>query len=284
VADLTATSTPPDAMRTAARLMWARTRSDLQYRLSFSLRVGGAVITMLTDVVGLWALEHRFGAIGGWTLWPLLLLYGTASMSFRIGDAFIGGAVEQTAEYVRTGKLDTLLTRPVGVMTQLVGEAFAPRRIGQMLAAVPFFALGLIHCDIEWTPLRVAIAIAMVVNAVIVFTAIFTIANTLSFWSPNTVEVANAFTYGGQTASQYPIHVMDRWVRGITLSIVPVAFAVYLPSFLLLSSSGQSNGAPNPLGITTLHSSLSLLACIPLALLAAFIWRTALRTYQSTGS
>jgi ABC-2 type transport system permease protein len=264
--------------------MWARTRSDVQYRLSFTLRIIGAIVTMLTDLVGLWALERRFGAIGGWSLGPLLLLYGTASMSFRIGDAFIGGAVERTAEYVRTGKLDTLLTRPVGVLTQLTGEAFAPRRIGQLLATIPFFVLGLVRCQVGWTPLRALIVVAIVVNAVIVFTAIFTIANTLSFWSPNTVEIANAFTYGGQTISQYPIHVMDRWVRGITLSIVPVAFAVYLPSFLLLSSSGQAAAAPNPLGITTLQSALSLLAWVPFAAAAAFMWRAAIRSYQSTGS
>jgi ABC-type uncharacterized transport system permease subunit len=35
----------------------------------------------------------------------------------------------------------------------------------------------------------------MLVNATAVFTSVFVIANALSFWSPGTTEVANAFTY-----------------------------------------------------------------------------------------
>jgi ABC-2 type transport system permease protein len=124
---------------------------------------------------------------------------------------------------------------------------------------------------------RVVVFLLMLANATVVFTSIFVITNSLSFWSPGTVEIANAFTYGGSTVAQYPIHVMDRWVRLATVSLIPVAFAAYLPSFLLLD-------VPNPLHVTSLESWLSLSAGIPLALLSRHIWFRALRHYRSTGS
>jgi ABC-2 type transport system permease protein len=261
-----------------ARIMWARTQADMQYRLSFALRIGAACLSLLGDVFVLWALERRFGSIGGWTLGPLLFLYGTSSMAFRISDAFLGGAVERSAELVRTGKLDSMLTRPVGLLWQLAGEGFAVRRLFQLLMTLPFFVLGILRSNIGWSATSVVALVLMVVNATLLFGSIFTIVNTLSFWSPGTTEIANAFTYGGATAAQFPMHVLDGWIRAITFSVVPVAFAVYVPSFLVL------DGVPNPLYVTNLQGWLSLSSGLPLVLVARAVWRAAIRQYRSTGS
>jgi ABC-2 type transport system permease protein len=262
----------------SGRMMWARTRADMQYRLSFVLRVTAAVLSLLGDLVVIWAFTHRFGSIGGWTLRPLLFTFGTSSLAFRLSDAFLGGAVERCAEVVRNGQLDSMLTRPVGVLWQLMGETFAIRRVMQLLAAVPLFVIGVSANDIEWTWLRIVAMVLMIANGALMFGALFTIVNTLSFWSPTTIEIANAFTYGGQTVAQYPLHVMDRWIRVLTFSVIPVAFAIYLPSFLILTD------VPNPMHITSTQSWLSLLVGVPLAFVARWIWRAALRRYRSTGS
>jgi ABC-2 type transport system permease protein len=269
---------PLASIRIGLILMWARARADMQYRLSFVLRVTAAVLVLFGDWVAIWAIADRFGSIGGWTLQPLLYLYGVSALSFRISDAFLGGAVERCAEFVRTGRLDSMLTRPVGVLWQLIGEGFAVRRVMQMLSIVPFFVLGLRDNSIDWSWDTVVVVTLVILNATVLYASIFTIVNTLGFWAPNAAEIANAFTYGGQTAAQYPLHVMDRWVRGVMLSIVPVGFAVYLPAFLVLPN------VPNPLNITPTQSWLSLCACVPSALLAGAMWRGALRRYRSTGS
>jgi ABC-2 type transport system permease protein len=261
-----------------ARIMWARTRADMQYRLSFALRIAAGCVSLLGDVFVLWALERRFGSIGGWTIGPLMFLYGTSSLAFRISDAFLGGAVEKSGELVRTGELDSMLTRPVGLLWQLAGEGFAVRRVFQLLSVIPFLVLGLTYSDIDWSLLTVGALMVIVVNATVVFGSIFTIVNTLSFWSPNTTEIGNAFTYGGATAAQFPLHVLDGWIRAITFSVVPVAFPVYVPSFLVLE------GVPNPLGINDPQGLLSLLTGIPLALCARVVWRAGVRHYGSTGS
>ncbi len=259
------------------RMMRARTTADMQYRLSFWLRVVSAAIAMLGDVFAVWAIQHRFGSIGGWTLSPLLFLVGVVLVSFRLADAFVGGSVERCAELVRTGRLDSIMVRPVGVLWQIIGESFAIRRAIQLFTVTPILLIGIVRVDIDWNPARIAAFVFMMVNATLVFTSVFVITNALSFWSSGTVEIANAFTYGGGTVAQYPIHVMDRWVRMATVSVIPVAFAAYLPSFLLID-------APNPLNVTPLQSWLSMCAGVPLILLARTIWRNALGHYRSTGS
>jgi ABC-2 type transport system permease protein len=258
-------------------MMRARAVADMQYRLSFWLRIVAAAIALLGDVFAVWALEHRFGSIGGWTFGPLLFLLGVVLVAFRLADAFIGGAVERCAELVRTGRLDSFMVRPVGVLWQILGESFAVRRAIQLLTVTPVLAIGLSTAQIDWSPSRVVAFVLMMVNATAVFASIFVIANTLSFWSPGTTEIANAFTYGGSTAAQYPAHAMDRWVRVGTLSVLPVALTAYVPSYLFLA-------APNPLGVTELQSWLAMFTGVPAVLLARFSWVYGLNHYRSTGS
>jgi ABC-2 type transport system permease protein len=109
------------------------------------------------------------------------------------------------------------------------------------------------------------------------FSAIFVIVSCLAFWSPESREIANAFTYGGATVAEYPVHAMASWIRSITYTLVPVAFTAYFPAFILFD-------APNPLGVPRWVSLASPLACVPFGVLAVFVWRFAVRRYRSTGS
>lgn len=260
-----------------ARMMRARQRADMQYRLSFALRLVAASAQQILEFVAVWALVNRFGTIGGWGFGPLLFLLGVSGVAFRVGDAFVGGSIERCAEMIRTGRLDVLLVRPLGLLWQVMGDAFAVRRLMQLATMVPFAVVGVARAGIDWTPLRVLILVVVVVNATMVFTSIFVMVNCLSFWAPTSQEISNAFTYGGAQLAKYPIHLFDGWIRVISISLLPVGVTVYLPSFLLFD-------APNPLGVTWWQSSLALVAGIPLAGAASAVWRFAVNRYQSTGS
>ena len=260
-----------------ARMMRARQRADMQYRLSFALRLVASSAQQILEFVAVWALVNRFGTIGGWGFGPLLFLLGVSGVAFRVGDAFVGGSIERCAEMIRTGRLDVLLVRPLGLLWQVMGDAFAVRRLMQLATMVPFAVVGVARAGIDWTPLRVLILVVVVVNATMVFTSIFVMVNCLSFWAPTSQEISNAFTYGGAQLAKYPIHLFDGWIRVISISLLPVGVTVYLPSFLLFD-------APNPLGVTWWQSSLALTAGIPLAGAASAVWRFAVNRYQSTGS
>ena len=259
------------------RLIGARVRSDAQYRASFVLRLVSAALLVALDYVQIWALLATTGSIGGWDQWQVTFLYGASSTAFRFSDAFIGGPVERCAQYVRMGTFDKFLVRPVRPFVQVLGEDFAFRRVGQFIAMIPFLVVALVNLHIDWSVGKVAFLAYMLVGAGLLFTSIFVIVCCLAFWSPNTEEVANAFTYGGATVAEYPVHVMERWIRSLAFTIVPVGFTAYLPAFVLFD-------APNPLGLPKWLSYVSPLAFVPFGCLAALLWRFALRRYRSTGS
>jgi ABC-2 type transport system permease protein len=259
------------------RLLGARVRSDAQYRFTFTLRILSASLLVAGDYLSIWALIEVADTIGGWGRWEVTYLYGASSVAFRFADAFIGGPVERCGQYIRLGTFDKFLVRPMNAFVQVLGEDFAVRRVGQLVTMIPFFAVALVKLHIDWTVGRVLFLVAMLVGSIVLYSAIFTIVCCIAFWSPNTDEIANAFTYGGATVAEYPIHVMNSWIRALSYTVVPVAFTAYLPSFVLFD-------APNPLGIPRWVSYCSPLACVPVALLAFAVWQFAVRRYRSTGS
>jgi ABC-2 type transport system permease protein len=264
-------------MKVYLRLVSARIRADAQYRLSFAFRVVSSSLLVLGDYFVIWALLDRVGTLGGWTRGQITFVFGFGSLGFRAADAFVGGPVERCAEYVRSGEFDRFLLRPIRPLVGLMGDAFAVRRVGQMFITIPIAVAGVAAVGLSPNVRTIVVLCFILINSVGISASLFVMLCSLAFWSPNTNEIANSFTYGGATVNQYPIHIMGTFVRGLAFTVMPVAFAVYMPSFLLMEPS-------NPLGVTPTQSWLSLAAWIPLSAAASLVWRSALRRHKSVGS
>jgi ABC-2 type transport system permease protein len=263
-------------LRVFRRLAGARVRGELQYRTSFAaFTLAQAAITFL-DCAVILIFFDSVPAIGGWDRGQVLYLYATATLSLGVAD-FLMGSVEYLPEVVRTGVFDRFLVRPSGVLCQLLAQEFALRRIGRILQAGIVLVVVLVTMDAEWTPARLLVALAGIVGSAIAFCSLFLATSSLSFWSPNTQEFANAFTYGGATVAEFPTHVFPAWLRAFFIGVVPAGVVVYLPAMYAL-------GADNPLHIARWVQILSPAACIPVALVAGWIWRRGIRRYESTGS
>lgn len=263
-------------MRAFRLLAGARVRAELQYRASFaSFVVAQAVVTSL-DAVVILVFFQNVNDMGGWTRSEVLYLYAVSTVALGIAD-FLLGSIEYLPQHVRTGTLDRLLLRPVGVLAQLLAEEFALRRIGRIVQSSIVLVLAIATLDASWTVARVAVAIAGLAGAVLTFCALFVLTSSISFWSPNTQEFANAFTYGGATVGEFPTHVFPQWIRWFFIGVVPAGGAVYLPAVFALD-------APNPMGVPQWAQVASPLVCVPVLLAAAGVWRLGLRRYESTGS
>ena len=263
-------------VRTFGLLAGARVRSELQYRSSFAaFTLAQAAITFL-DCAVILIFFSNVPVIGGWTRGEVLYLYAVATLSLGFAD-FVMGSIEYLPQHVRTGTLDRLLVRPAGVLAQLLAQEFALRRIGRIVQASVVLTVVIITTDVDWTAGGAVVAFAGAIGAMLTFCAIFLATSSLSFWSPNTQEFANAFTYGGATIAEFPTHVFPSWLRVFFIGVVPTGAIVYLPTMYAL-------GAANPLDVPTWLQVTSPLVCVPAAVVGGFVWRLGVRHYESTGS
>jgi ABC-2 type transport system permease protein len=252
--------------------MWVR--SSLAYRTSFwILTVGGGLITLL-DFVALGLMFHSVDHLGGFDLQEIALLYGASGIGIGVADLTIG-SVEVLGQHVRTGTLDTMLTRPVPLLVQVCADGFALRRLGRITQALAVFVYG--AGTVDWDVANVLLALMMVTAGSAIFFSFFVTFSCLQFWTHDATEFANAFTYGGNTMTQYPMTVFPREVLKSLTFVVPVAFVNWYPCLALL-------GRPDPFGMPSWFAVLSPVVAVLTMTVAGLALRTGLRHYTSTGS
>ena len=255
-------------------LMWVR--SSMAYPASFVLMLVSSMLITVMDFVAVVLMFSHISSFGGFSLAEMALLYATASMTLGFADLFTG-SIERVGERVRTGTFDAYLIRPVPAFLQAAADGFALRRIGRPLQAlvVLLFALG--RLDVDWTVARGIMLAVSVVAGSVIFAAIFVLGAAFQFVSVDSAELANSFTYGGQTMAQYPLTVFGKQIVRAVTFVVPLAFVNYYPVLFVL-------GKPAPLGLPSWIGLLSPLVAVLMVALASLAWRAGLRRYRSTGS
>lgn len=265
-------------MRYAVRSYWSIAglwiRASLEYPVSFwTLTVGGLLINGL-DFVGIWFMFHTIDSLGGFGLRQIALLYGATSIAIGVGDLLIG-SVEQLGQKIRTGQLDAMMTKPVPVLVQVCADRFQLRRLGRISQAV--IVLAWAAPVVDWTFPRVLVALVTIVTGSIIFFCLFVSFSSVQFWTTDSSEFANAFTYGGNTITQYPMTLFPKeLVRSLTY-VLPLAFVNWYPCLYLL-------GRSDPFGTPDWVRFASPLAAAALVAVTSLVWRTGLRHYRSTGS
>lgn len=273
--DGTRVSDATHLLATYRRLVGARIRADWQYRLSFSLFTVGQFLGSFLDFLAIAVIFDSVPALAGWSLAEVAFLYGTTGVAFNIGDVFIS-QVERSSQYIKRGDFDQLLLRPLGPLFQLSCREFELRRVGKLVQAGGVLAVAVAALEVSWTAPRVAMFVLLIAAGTAIFGAIWVITSSIAFWTVETQELANSFTYGGNYVTEYPLELFAPWLRRLLL-IVPLAFVNYLPAAWILGRSDTS-AYPGWLVYATPFVAAATVTA------ARTVWATAIRHYRSTGS
>ena len=178
---------------------------------------------------------------------------------------------------IRDGTFDQVLTRPLPSLLQVVAADFAVRRVAKALQGIVVLAVALAHLDIGWTAGRVLMIPVAIVAGAVIYGAVWVALVTVSFWIVDAIEFVNAFTYGGNFLSQYPLDVFAFWLRSLVVFLLPVAFVAYFPALYVLDK-------PDELGFPEALRFASPLVAVVAWVAAGAIWGAAVRHYRSVGS
>jgi ABC-2 type transport system permease protein len=260
----------------AGRIAALRLRGQMQYRSSFWMQIGGNFIVNFAEVVVLWSLFQRFDNLGGWSLDEVIFLHGLSMMMFSIGDTISNG-VQSVPTLIREGNFDRTLLRPMSSYLQSMVNEVSLRHIGMLGQGGLLLGIGMSAVSVDWTLAKLVYLTVVIVSGAAVFTALFTVEAILSFWTVNSIEAINAFTYGGSDLGQYPLPIFSRGMRFLFLWVIPMGFLTYYPALYFLDKR-------DPLGLPSFASFASPLAALLFCLAVSWGWSFALRHYRSTGS
>lgn len=257
-------------------LAWMWIRVSMTYRTSFAILTVGQFLVTGLDFVAILVLFSSVEALGGFSLGEVAFLYGGSALCLGVADLLLGN-VERLGLRIRTGTFDTMLVRPVSVYVQMCADDFALRRLGRIAQAGAVFGWSVTSLRLDWTLAKVAMIPYLLAFGSAIFLAVFTLGAAVQFWTADSSELANSFTYGGSTLAQFPMTIYPtEAVKALTF-IVPITFVNWYPSLFIL-------GRDDPLGLPAAVQFAAPLAAAVLGALAAVVWRTGVNRYRSTGS
>jgi ABC-2 type transport system permease protein len=264
-----------EALALWGRLVGAQIRSQLQYRVSFVLTMVAQFLISFLDFLAIVVIFHNVPRLATWSVQEVAFLYAISCVAFGLTDLVIGH-LDLLPQLIRTGNFDILLVRPRGTLFQIVASDFQVRRLGKAAQGglVLVYALAALH--VHWTAWRVVVFAVSIPSAVVIFSAVWVVFVSTVFWTVDGGEFANAFTYGGNFLTEYPIDVFNAWLRRFLAYLVPLAFVAYFPALYVL-------GKPDPLGLPRFLQFISAPVAVASTVVAGAVWRAAVRRYRSAG-
>lgn len=265
----------------AARLLWryltASMRAQMQYPASTAMLTAGQFLATFVEVFAIAGLFARFGQVRGWRLGDVAVFYGLVSISFAIADFLMRGFDVLGTDFIRTGNFDRVLLRPRSAALQLIGYDMRLSRIGRGAQGLLVLAIGSAAIGLEWDLRALALALEAVAGGAALFCGLLTLQGAMSFWTIESLEIANTLTYGGVEAAEYPLNIYARWFSDFLIFVVPLGCVAYYPVLAVL-------GRHDPLGAPDWFLPAAPLAGFAFLGASLFAWRSGVRRYASTGA
>ena len=261
--------------RVYGSLVGASLRSQMGYRGSFLLELFGRICATGLELVALFFLFDHIESIGGWTRWEVVYLYGMAGLCLGVGEALTTG-FDDMPELIRSGSFDYILVRPLPALLLVLARDLELRILGRAIQGGFALILALTQLEIAWGPIQCLFLVISFACGVIVYVSLFIASAAQCFWTVESTEMFNAFTYGGAQMTEYPVSIYPGWLRSIFLYVIPVGFVSYVPALVVL-------GRTDPIGLpawlpwtTPAVAFLFLGACL-------LFWRRGMRRYEGAG-
>ena len=264
------------SIRLWLRLLSASLKSQMSYRRSFVMEIFGRFVVTTFELGAVFVLFSHIEALGGWSRWEVVYLYGVAAFSLGLGELVTDG-LNEMPELIRRGAFDGILVRPVSPLVQVLGRQCRPTHIGRIAQGLLALLLAVIQLEVSFGPVQLIMLFFNIAGTTMVFAGIFVASAATTIFTIESAEAFNAFTYGGVEMARYPIPIYGPLLRGLFLFVVPVGYTVYFPAVVVLGKTNEIGGGWVTPWATPVVTATFVAGCL-------WFWSFAVDRYQSTGS
>ncbi len=256
-------------------VLGSRIRAQASYRLSFTVETFNSILVGIVEFAEIYVLLANVPQLGGLNLAQAALVFALANLGFAIAD-MIFGQLDSIPQYLRMGRLESFLTRPMPLMAQMITADIQLRRLGRALVGLIILILAWAVIGLPMTPTTLWLLIITPIAGAAIYGAMFTLAGGIQFYVIDGAEFTNAFVYGGSYAGQIPGSVLLLPIRVLFTFVIPATMTAYLPALLIM-------GLPGPAGLPSWLGWFAPLFAVWAWCLAAFAWRSGVRRFTGAG-
>ena len=259
----------------ALRLLWVffslGLMNELAYRANFYVQFFQGLLRLGVALASLAVVFDHADNLNGWQPAELVALLGVFFLMSGVIGTLIQPSMQRFMEDVRQGTLDFVLTKPEDAQVLVsISEVRVWRLVDVIQGAIVLLiALWQIGGETGWREAG-AFALTLCCGTAIVYSFWLMLA-TMSFWFVRVENILVIFQ-SLYDAGRWPIGIYPRWLRmGLTF-VVPIAFAVTVPSEALVGRLTHE----------ALVGAVALAAAMLLA--ARLLWRWGVKNYSGASA
>ena len=190
-------------------------------------------MTLGTSLAGLAVIFAHTEDLRGWSPAELVALLGVYLLMGGLIGLVIQPSMQRFMEDVRSGTLDFTLTKPEDAQVLVCLSEMRTWRLADVGLGVVVLSIAMarLENDLELMQLG-AFAIALAMGTVIVY-SFWVILATFTFWFVKIENILVIFQ-SMYEAGRWPVGVYPRWLRATLTFLIPIAFAVTVPTEALV--------------------------------------------------
>lgn len=237
------------------------------YRADFVLNLIAMIVWAGAGVVEILILFSNMSTFAGWTLPEMCLLYGMWSLTFALYNAF-GHGVMEIETHILNGTMDTLLTKPLDPLYQLLTAHLNTMGLAMFLLGIVVTVVACVGITIHWTLFKVLFLLVSIISGGLIIFSVNFMLETLAFWHGR-IHAAVRVGYDVHMFAKYPVSIYGKAVQFFLIFVFPYAFTNYVPAAVLLGKMKPSFGILPPLVAL-------LVFCLALK-----VWKRGIQKYES---
>lgn len=248
----------------------------LEYRANFVMWFVFTIAYHGVALAALYVTMRQFPSMNGWSFREVFFLYALWMSGHELHNTFFFTVVS-VPDYVREGRFDRFLVRPLDTLFQVltVPQQIVPDGLVLAIATLAV-ATSAAHVKIDWVFL-VFVPLVVLGGALIDLGISLAVA-TVSFWFIRVDTLRWVVMSLEQDFTRYPISIYSRGVRIVLAFVLPFAFMNYFPATYFLQKTETGLHLNPAIGLLTPAIGLAWLAA------SYAFWLVGLRHYQGTGS
>ncbi len=217
------------SLRLTATFLRVGVMNEMQYRVNFFLQLIQSLLTVSTGLIILAVVFSKTDELGGWNRPQLLAVMGVFTLVGGVIRTFIQPNMQRVVEDVREGKLDFALTKPADAQLLVSIRDIRFWQLTDVLVGLAVLGVALVQMRSTTQWHDIVVFAALLLSGLVSIYCFWLMLASASFWLVRMHEVQELFD-GVFRAGQYPVGIYPGWLRyGLTF-IIPLAFAITLPS------------------------------------------------------
>lgn len=243
----------------------------LEYKKSFIFSIIGQIISSFFSLLSIYFLFDKFGNIEGFTFNNILICFVVAYVGFSLSESFFRG-FDHFEKMISNGEFDRILTRPRGLVFQVLASKIEFEKIGRAVSAIIILIVLLITNNELMRLDRIFTIIMMIGGSIVIYSSLYVLKGGICFFTTQSLEIMNIFSDGSRDLIQYPLGIYHKYVQKFFTYILPLAFVNYFPLLYVIGRTQNKLYMLSPI--------ISVIFIIP----CYIVWKIGVIKYKSTGS